>query len=596
MTQTATVRLRKSLLISLPFVLLTAIVFLPVRLRSQEPAGQHIGFPVDWSSRHILYANAGSADQRVAASRDPRFYFNWLRQTEPLIASRGRFFGRGPGEIPVPVSKPGKRFRVDWTMSLGPNGGMPIRETPAKYSFNLTTYSCANDFAVYTINATPSATQANIVAFNNLYTGTASSSCPNGPQTPPTTDYTQPTFMWSYRAGSSASHLSPTLSLDGTQVAFVENGNPAYLDVLTWVAGQGTDATHPATPGSGGSSLIRLNYTTSSATGCNSSAQNSNSSPYIDYGSGSAYIGANNGILYRISGVFSGSPAVQYCVTVNAGKDLTSPVYDEVSNQVFVSDGYSVYSYTPGAAGFTAGASIAVASTSATDPIVLSPIVDTLNGFVYVFSAADSTNTYSIVSQMNVALTSQATAAIGPRRTQYILDGDFDNTYYTVGPKGGLGTLYACGTQTGSANRPALYALSFSAPKGILNSTPVMSNNININVASNPAGTCSPLLDFYDGSNDRLFVGAGNRNGTGGANLVTEWNTNTQLNSSSDTPTNSASGYWGGTSAFTVDNINPAPQATSVYFGTLHAPPSGTTTPCGAGNFCAVKLTQSGLQ
>jgi len=597
MTQTATVHLRKSLLHSLFFVLLTAGVFLPARLWSQEPAHEHIGFPVDWSSRHILYANAGSVEQRVAASRDPRFYFNWLQRTAPVIESRGRFFGRGPGEIPVPVSKRGKHLRVDWAMSLGPTSGMPIGETPAKYSFNLNTYSCANDFVVYTIGATPSATQANIVAFNNLYTGTASSSCPNGPQTPPTTDYTQPTFLWSYEAGTAGSALSPTLSLDGTEVAFIESSTPASFDVLTWVAGQGTNATHPEAPGTGGSSLVRLSYTTSTATGCNSSAANDNSSPYVDYGSNSAYIGANNGILYRISGVFHGTPAVQYCVTVKANALLTSPVYDEVTNQVFVSDGFSVYSFTPGATGFTAGGSIPVSSATTGDPIVLSPIVDTTDGFVYVFSKSGSgTNSgNAVVSQINLALTSQVQGAIGPTPTPYILDGDFDNAYYTTGPKSGAGTLYACGTQTGANTKPGLYGFSFSSPNGIMNAAPVLSNNKNINTASNPAGSCSPLLDFFDGTTDRLFVGTGNYGATTGANLVTEWNTNTRITSSTATPNATATGYWGGTSAFSVDNINPAPQATSIYFGTLQPPPSGTA-PCGTGNYCAVKLTQNGLQ
>lgn len=597
MTLTATIHLRKSLL-HFVFLALLTTALLPTLLWAQETTPEHIGFPVDWSSRHILYVNAGSVEQRVAATRDPRFYFNWLARTEPLIASRGRFFGRGPGDVPVPVSKRGKHFRVDWAMPLGTTFGMPVGESPAKYSFNLSTYSCANDFVVYTIGATPSATQANIMAFNNLYTGTASSSCPNGPQTPPTTDYTQPTVMWSYRAGTAASYLSPALSLDGTKVALVEDatGSAAMFDVLTWVAGQGTSATAPVTPGSGGSSLTRLSYTTSSATGCNSSAANSNSSAYIDYTNDVAYIGADNGILYRITGVFKGTPAVQYCITVNKNKLLTSPVYNESTNEVYVSDGFSVYAYTAGATGFAAAGSIQVASTSASDPIVLSPIIDVLNQFVYVFSGADLTNTHSIVSQMNLALTSQATAQIGPQTSQFVLDGDFDNIYYTVGMKGGAGTLYVCGTQTGAATKPALYALSFSAPNGIMNSTPVMSDDVNINGASNPAGTCSPLLDFYDGTNDHLFVGTGTYSATTGANLVTEWNTNSQLKSSSDTPLNSAQNYWGGTSAFTVDNINPTPQATSIYFGTLSAPPSGTTTPCGAGNYCAVKLTQDRLQ
>jgi hypothetical protein len=561
-------------------------------LLAQESATEkgHVGVPLDWSTRHILFTNGGSPEVAAKAARDPRSWINWNQRSSYL-------FPAYPPQRPERPRSKKKQIRVDWAMSLGPTGGMPLAESPAKYSFTSNgTYSCANDFVVYTINATPGANQANIVAFNNLYTGTASSSCPFGPQTPPTTDYTQPTFMWSYRAGTAGSALSPTLSLDGTKVAFVENSNPAMFDVLTWVGGQGTDATHPVAPGSGGSAVVRLNYTNSAATGCKSSNTNNNSSAYIDYTNDVAYIGADNGKLYRITGVFKGTPTVQYCITVKTNAVLTSPVYDQVSNQVFVSDGFSVYAFTPGASAFTASGSIAVAGNASTDPIVLSPIVDSTNGFVYVFSSTNSGNTNAIVSQMNLTLTSQVTAAIGPdATTEFIWDGDFDNAYFTTGPQSGAGTLYACGTQSTTATKPSLYALSFKAPNGIMNSTPAMSDNRNINGATNPAGICSPLLDFFDGTTDRLFVGTGNNGGTTGANLVTEWNVNTRIPLNSTMPNSTATNEWGGTSAFTVDNIATAPQAASIYFGTLQPPASGTT-PCGSGNYCAVKLTQSGLQ
>ncbi len=574
-----------------PCILLFIFVFAGTLFAQQAETG-HVGLPMDWSTRHLLFTNHGSVEDRVEAMRDPRFYLNWLQRT-PHVTPR-----RVDG-TPDPILNHRKPIRVDWAMSLGPNGGMPVGESPAKYGFSESGYNCTSDFVVYTISATPGTGQANIVAFNNLYTGTTSSSCPYGPQTPPTTDYTQPTFMWSYAAGSSPSYLSPTLSLDGKKVAFVENGTAATFDVLTWVAGQGTDATHPATPGSGGSALVKVNYTTSSAANCSASAANSNSSPYIDYTNDDAYIGADNGKLYKISGVFNGTPTVQYCVTVKANALLTSPVYDQVSNQVFISDGFSVYSYTPGATSFTANGSIVVSAATTGDPIVLSPIVDTFNGFVYVFSGSGSgtTKADTIVSQMNLALSSQSVAAIGPQSTQFILDGDFDNAYFTAGPKSGAGTLYACGTQSGgtTGTKPSLYALSFSSPNGIMNATPAMSNDTKINGASNPAGTCSPLLDFFDGTTDRLFAGTGTYSGTTGANLVTEWTTTSQITSNTTSPNASATGYWGGTSAFTIDNVSLAPQTTSIYFGTLHAPASGTA-PCGTGNYCAVKLTQSGLQ
>ncbi len=90
------------------------------------------------------------------------------------------------------------------------------------------------------------------------------------------------------------------------------------------------------------------------------------------------------------------------------------------------------------------------------------------------------------MAQLNLALTSQATAVIGPKAAQYILDGDFDNAYFTSGPKTGAGTLYACGTQAGNGNKPSLYALSFQSPTGVMNSTPAMSDNRNINGCLEP--------------------------------------------------------------------------------------------------------------
>jgi hypothetical protein len=49
----------------------------------------------------------------------------------------------------------------------------------------------------------------------------------------------------------------------------------------------------------------------------------------------------------------------------------------------------------------------------------------------------------------------------------------------------------------------------------------------------------------------------------------------------------------GGTSDMIVDNDSTAGQASSIYFGTL----ATSTTVCGnTAAFCAVKLTQSGLQ
>jgi len=567
--------------------------------QSKESKEGHIGLPIDWSSRHVIFTNGGSPDVVAKTSRDPRSWINWVYRTSWAFPHEPW----QPFPIPQPDPLVRHQMRIDWAMPLGKNAGMPLAESPAKYSFNITgTPSCANDFVVYTIAATPGAGQANIVAFNNLYTGTISSSCPTANQSPPNGDLTQPTFMWAYAAGSGGSALSPTLSLNGQKVAFIESGtqsslaNPAYFDVLTWTAGQGTSATTPKVI-SAGSSLSRLNYTNSGVSGCGTGTSNSNSSPYIDYTNDAAYIGADNGMLYRISPVFNGTPAVQFCVTVNAGHLLTSPVYDSYTNQVFVSDGFSLYSYTVNSSSFTLTASTTVSSTSAAnkDPLILSPIVDSTNGFVYVFASADTTNTYSIVAQFNTSLTSSSIVDIGPAggNAMYIFDGDFDNAYFASGPTTGAGTLYACGTQTGSNNAPALYALGFTSGTGAMTSTS-MADNTNINNGSN--GYCSPLMDFFDGTNDRLFVGVGSLGSTGGANLVTEWSTNSRIASTTTPPTNSATNEWGGTSAFSIDNVSTEDQAASIYFGTLAPAASGASPACPKGQYCAIKLTQSQLQ
>ena len=572
------------------------VAMAPASLWAQQPADGHIGLPIDWSHRHVIFTNGASPSVAAATARDPRSWINWMQRSSVLFQ---RPLG---GAFPLPASN-ARHTHVDWAISLGPSGGVPIAEAPAKFSFsdsgNLTfPASCNNDFVVFPIAATPnSGGQANIVALRNLYTGTTSSSCPNGPQTPPTTNLTAPTFMWSYAVGNGPIELSPALSLDGTQVAFIEASNHPMFDVLRWSAGQGTDATHAVAVGSG-STVTRLDYTNITTPSCPKKAvgTNNNSSPYIDYASNAAFVGADNGVLYHIANVFGpAAPTLDFCITVNRNAVLTSPVFDPVTQRVFISDGFVLYSYSVTPVAFVSLRTITVGGTASGDPIVLSPILDSTNGFIYLFSGTDTTNTNAIVAQVNRDLTTVVTAPIGPAFTgQFILDGDFDNAYFANGPKTGAGTLYACGTQAGNAAKPSLYAMSFQATSGQMNSTPVMSDNRNINGAGNPNGVCSPLLDFFDGTTDRLFVGTGQFLNTGGANLVSEWDITTRIASNTTAPNHTAINEWGGTSGFTPDNVSTAPQAASIYFGTLAAAPAAT--PCGTGNFCAVKLTQSGLQ
>ncbi|MGC2421691.1 MAG: hypothetical protein WA405_08595 [Candidatus Acidiferrales bacterium] len=160
-------------------------------------------------------------------------------------------------------------------------------------------------------------TQANIVAFNQLYSGTAAKCS------------TQPQFIFSYASGVGPVATSPTLSLDGTKIAYVEN-DPyigAILHVLTYGTGS-TEygsctnggmfppdcATAPVIPGSTPGStatdaMLPLGLLTVNAATGAAGATDTFSSPYIHYGFDTLYVGDDNGYLYAIYPTFTATPA-----------------------------------------------------------------------------------------------------------------------------------------------------------------------------------------------------------------------------------------------------------------------------------------------
>src|SRR4029077_9913344 len=125
---------------------------------------------------------------------------------------------------------------------------------------------------------------------------------------------------------------------------------------------------------------------------------------------------------------------------------------------------------------------------------------------------------------------------------------------------------------------------SFNAA-GVMNTTAAMSNDVTFNGAANPAGICSPMTSFYDGTNDRLFVGVGAAAATTGNNIMAMFNINARITSNATTPVATAANELGGTSGITIDNTSASPQAASIYFGTMA---KGAASPCGANLFCAV--------
>lgn len=609
-------------------LLMTGTICAQDALPIPTPAAPHFGVPEDWSTQHVIYTRNGSVEDMLKVRNDPRFLNNillhYIRErrnqvraaagtglneaglnesgyaadTEELpTQERGKLGDLQPGGTSTGTSK------IDWAVSLGGTGGMAVGESPAKYTLNPGLPPSCSDFVVYTDTAAPKVgTQANLVGLTNLYSGTPAGLCG-----------TAPTFLFSYAIGASGSALSPTVSLDGTKIAWLENANPVVLHVTTWATGtgQGTNATTGSVAPNGtvstsgactpaGSSCdVTLSYTT--AAGCTASSDgDSDSDMYVDYASDSGYVAADNGILYRISNIFSGTPAIDYCITVNAGIGayMSGPVYDEVLNEVFVTDSSKIYAYTVGASSFTLAASYTYAA-SKKGFAASAPLLDAFNGWVYVFSTDDKNGDTS-VAQLPTSLASAVFVPLGPLGTTpnvYLNYGAFDNNYYNYGPAYGTNpasTLYSCGTDT-TATAQDLFAIGFNATSGLALTTPVMGANKNVNPGTK-TGICSPITEFYDGTTDRIFVGSGDyAGGTTGSNVVTMWNVTTQLTSATDAATASATGYQGGTTGFAIDNnASGVAQAESIYFSTLAT--SGTAATCGANLYCAVKLTQSGLK
>ena len=186
--------------------------------------------------------------------------------------------------------------------------------------------------------------QPTIMAFNQLY-----SSCGTAPTT------AVPSTFWSYNTGVGAiAQTSPVISLDGTQVAFVQSTtNAASLVLLKWSssASVGTVGAPTAL-----TAQTLANYRTCTAP-CmavipfNGSPDDTNSSPFYDDATHNLYVGADNGTLHKFTNVFNGTPAEQvssgFPATVSTGASLTSPVYDLGTGLVFVGSDTGVFHRRP---------------------------------------------------------------------------------------------------------------------------------------------------------------------------------------------------------------------------------------------------------
>ena len=183
---------------------------------------------MDWSMRHVVYPRIGEINSLIAVQHDPRAILSWqAAEREDWHRVRGprHFLGQ-------------QGVHRDWSISLGGGSTAPAMY-PAKFTFDVNaTPTCATDFdSCFPVNVAGSGTQPNIVAFNNLYSGTTPTNGICNRTSPQAGDNgISATTFWSYNitAAGGVVATSPALSLDGTKVAFVESGSGRRLIFTSW--------------------------------------------------------------------------------------------------------------------------------------------------------------------------------------------------------------------------------------------------------------------------------------------------------------------------------------------------------------------------
>lgn len=591
-----------------------------------SPVNQHLGYPQDWSFSHLLMPGMRADDVLKAGEKDPRHVYNMVMRQ---VAVERAEFQRGHFPIPNPED-----ITIDWAVSLG-NGYVPQNQFPAKYQFGISADSCSSDYVLYALTVA-SGTQANIVGINNLYTG-GSLNCNSG----------SPLVSFAYNTLTQSGQIktSPVLSANGTKVAFIESTTQgSYFHVLvlpspipsTSATAIGS-VTSPKTPSTCSSTTGTTTAGCMTTLTIQTTASDSNSSPWVDYNTDTAYVGTDGGVLYKITPVFGGgipalvSDTANWPVTVSTNKYnniLTAPVVDDTAGLIFLGDGegylYSVKLASPGktvSATYTVGWAYdgkndgsGKPGTGVVDPPIA--VTDPANpgtDQVFAFTGCSYFLNYGgAITQLPANFATGPSSNSNPTNTanlgsasgdgdctgENVHSGTFDNAFWLNGSTSGH--MIACGfVNDDGVGAPAeMYMFPFSS--GTITNTATAT--FAISSTKGGAEECSPLTEFYNGTSDMLFFGIGST-GTGVTSYIqsstlttsTPYMTTPSCGSSATSTCVTAPEALGGTSGIIVDN-ELSNGGTNIYFSTLATGDVNSQT-CGSGSvYCAVKLTQTGLQ
>jgi|HubBroStandDraft_1064217.scaffolds.fasta_scaffold00609_13 hypothetical protein len=143
--------------------------------QAAKPAEHGIAVPTDWSHRHLVFSLPGSPERLARVSRDPRYRQQILRRENALMLPIATPDLDSSAIGPSMVKRHGENLKRDWAEDMGPGASAGAGNYPAKFSFRGTNANCGDaampDYVVYGTGLAGSATQASIVAFDNLYSG-----------------------------------------------------------------------------------------------------------------------------------------------------------------------------------------------------------------------------------------------------------------------------------------------------------------------------------------------------------------------------------------------------------------------------------------
>jgi hypothetical protein len=307
-----------------------ALVTLGLALVASSPLGRAQassrlrGAPHDWSHRHLLASRFGP-DLDRGISSDWRTFIKHARidQANQARTAREPLIDWFDALKKGPPPPPSATAKLDWSLQTGGYGS--VIGDPAKYSFNISAWSCA-DVIYFSVDQPGSATAVNVIGITNAY-----ATCPGNPAG------VTPTVKFGIRLPTgTATSIVP--SLDGTVVYVFESRPSGSGGAILHAINVNNITANPGTYNFG-TKVWSNAHTLAAPTGLATSEQlfqltfpavtNDVSSPYLDYSANQIYFGDASGRIHRVINTQSKTASedvVSFPVACGASQ-LQSPVF-----------------------------------------------------------------------------------------------------------------------------------------------------------------------------------------------------------------------------------------------------------------------------